>query len=299
MTPTARNARDRRQTRAAEPFLPNPWVLLPRGLGALFWLAVLWMGVLILAAVFADLLPLRDPAASDFTELKARPGLDFWFGTDVLGRDILARTIYGARVSLTVGFLAPIIGMVIGLALGMVAGYYRGRIESLIVGTIDVILAFPNIVLAMGVLFFAGADPINLIAVMSVIAIPANTRIARASTLVYAQREFVTAALAQGASNPRVMWNELLPNVLMPQLAYILSFMAIVIMIEGSLAFLGVGIPPPQPTWGGMIASGFTDINTDPHIVFLPALVLFLTVLSLNMIGDRLNSKLTIRGSAL
>ena len=181
----------------------------------------------------------------------------------------------------------------------MMAGYYRGRIESLIVGTIDVILAFPNIVLAMGVLFFAGADLINLIAVLSVISIPANTRIARASTLVYAQREFVTAALAQGASNPRVMWNEILPNVLLPQLAYILSFMAIVIMIEGSLAFLGVGIPPPQPTWGGMIAAGFTDINTDPHIAFLPALVLFLTVLSLNMIGDRLHSKFTTRGSAL
>lgn len=299
MTPAARNAGIGDPTPTLDPVLPTRSALSPRGLGALFWLAVLWMSVLILTAAFADLLPLRDPAASDFARLKARPGPDFWFGTDVLGRDILARTIYGARVSLTVGFLAPIIGMAFGLALGMAAGYYRGRIESLIVGAIDVILAFPNIVLAMGVLFFAGADLVNLIAVLSVISIPANTRIARASTLVYAQREFVTAALAQGASNARVMWNELLPNVLLPQLAYVLSFMAIVIMIEGSLAFLGVGIPPPQPTWGGMIAAGFTDINTDPHIVFLPALVLFLTVLSLNMIGDRLRGKFTVRGSAL
>ena len=299
MTQAARNAGIGDGTRTLDPVLPTRSAPSPRGLGALFCLAVLWMGVLILAAAFADLLPLRDPAASDFARLKARPDAEFWFGTDVLGRDILARTIHGARVSLTVGFLAPIIGMVIGLALGMAAGYYRGRIESLIVGAIDVILAFPNIVLAMGVLFFAGADLINLIAVLAVISIPANTRIARASTLVYAQREFVTAAIAQGASNPRVIWNELLPNILLPQLAYVLSFMAIVIMIEGSLAFLGVGIPPPQPTWGGMIAAGFTDINTDPHIVFMPALVLFLTVLSLNMIGDRLRGKFTVRGSAL
>jgi peptide/nickel transport system permease protein len=269
------------------------------GLNIDFWLPVAWMGILLLTVAFADVLPVRDPTISDFTALKARPSLEFWLGTDVLGRDIFARVIHGARISLTVGFFAPVFGMVIGLFFGMIAGYYRGKFESVVIGVVDIILAFPNIVLAMCILFFAGATMINLIIVLSVTSIPANTRIARASTLVFAGREFVLAARAQGASKVRILWYEILPNILLPQLAYILSFMSIVIMIEGSLAFLGVGIPPPTPTLGGMIAQGFPDINTDPHITFLPALFLFLTVLSLNLIGDHLRKKITVRQSAL
>ena len=268
-------------------------------LGSAFWISTFWIAVLLFAVTFADVLPLRDPLASDFAKLKARPGLEYWFGTDVLARDIFSRVIYGARISLTVGILATLIGMIIGLALGMMAGYYRGAVESLIVGVMDVILAFPNIVLAMGILFFAGADLINLIIVLAITSIPANTRIARASTLVFAEREFVIAARALGASDIRILTRELLPNILLPQLAYILAFMSIVIMIEGSLSFLGVGIPPPAPTWGGMIAKGFTDIDTDPHITFIPALILFLTVLSLNLMGDRLRKKTDVRASAL
>lgn len=269
------------------------------GLGLIFWIPGSWIIALIFVAAFADLLPLPDPSDSDFTSLKARPGAEFWLGTDVLGRDIFTRVIHGARISLSVGFLAPVIGMMVGLTFGMVAGYYRGAVESVIVGVMDVILAFPNIVLAMGILFFAGATLTNLIVVLAITSIPANTRIARASTLVYAEREFIIAARAQGASALRIIWLEILPNIVMPQLAYILSFMSIIIMIEGSLSFLGVGIPPPTPTWGGMIATGFTDINTDPHITFMPALVLFLTVLSLNLIGDRFRQRFVVRGSTL
>ena len=268
-------------------------------LGSAFWISTSWIVVLLFAVTFADVLPLRDPLESDFAKLKARPDLEYWFGTDVLARDIFSRVIYGARISLTVGILATLIGMIIGLALGMMAGYYRGAVESLIVGVMDVILAFPNIVLAMGILFFAGADLINLIIVLAITSIPANTRIARASTLVFAEREFVIAARALGASDIRILTRELLPNILLPQLAYILAFMSIVIMIEGSLSFLGVGIPPPAPTWGGMIAKGFTDIDTDPHITFIPALILFLTVLSLNLMGDRLRKITDVRASVL
>ena len=268
-------------------------------LGGSFWLPVTWLFVLLFCVVFADILPIRDPTESDFSNLKSRPDLSYWLGTDVLARDIFSRVIFGARVSLTVGFLAPVFGMIIGLALGMVAGYFRGIGESVVVALIDIILAFPNIVLAMVILFFAGADMINLIIVLTVTSIPANTRIARASTLSYAQREFVIAARAQGASDLRIIFHEILPNIILPQLTYILSFMSIIIMIEGSLSFLGVGIPPPIPTWGGMIAEGFADINTDPHMSFMPALVLFLTVLSLNLIGDRLRQELAFRGSVL
>ena len=263
------------------------------------WLPFAWIACLLTVVIFADLLPLYDPVESDFTALKVRPNWEFWLGTDVLGRDIFSRIIYGGRISLTVGFFAPVCGMFIGLFLGIVAGYYRGKFESLVVGLMDIILAFPNIVLAMCILFFAGASLGNLIIVLSITSIPANTRIARASTLIYAKREFVLAARSQGASHLRILWREILPNIILPQMAYILSFMSIVIMIEGSLAFLGVGIPPPTPTLGGMIAQGFPDINTDPHITFLPALFLFLTVLSLNLRGDHLRSRFVVRESAI
>ena len=268
-------------------------------LGLGFWLPGIWMVFLLFTVIFADILPIQNPTESDFSNLKSRPNLTYWLGTDVLARDIFSRVIYGARVSLTVAFLAPVFGMIIGLGLGMLAGYFKGIAESSIMGLIDIILAFPNIVLAMVILFFAGADIINLIVVLTVTSIPANTRIARASTLSYSEREFVLAARAQGASDLRILLYEILPNILLPNLAYILSFMSIIIMIEGSLSFLGVGIPPPTPTWGGMIAEGFADINTDPHLSFMPALVLFLTVLSLNLIGDCFRRRYAIRESSL
>ena len=268
-------------------------------LGLGFWLPGIWILFLLFTVIFADILPIQSPTESDFSNLKSRPNLTYWLGTDVLARDIFSRVIYGARVSLTVAFLAPVFGMIIGLGLGMLAGYFKGIAESSIMGLIDIILAFPNIVLAMVILFFAGADIINLIVVLTVTSIPANTRIARASTLSYSEREFVLAARAQGASDLRILLYEILPNILLPNLAYILSFMSIIIMIEGSLSFLGVGIPPPAPTWGGMIAEGFADINTDPHLSFMPALVLFLTVLSLNLIGDCFRRRYAIRESSL
>ena len=283
---------------------PDEFVLfqkstIPKGLGLGFWLPVMWMLLLLFTVIFADILPIKDPTESDFSNLKSRPNLSYWLGTDVLARDIFSRVIYGARVSLTVAFFAPVFGMIIGLGLGMLAGYFKGIAESSIMGMIDVILAFPNIVLAMVILFFAGADIINLIVVLTVTSIPANTRIARASTLSYSKREFVLAARAQGASNIRILFYEILPNIFLANLAYVLSFMSIIIMIEGSLSFLGVGIPPPTPTWGGMIAEGFADINTDPHLSFMPALVLFLTVLSLNLIGDFFRRTYAIRESSL
>ena len=191
-------------------------------LGLGFWLPGIWMVFLLFTVIFADILPIQNPTESDFSNLKSRPNLTYWLGTDVLARDIFSRVIYGARVSLTVAFFAPVFGMIIGLGLGMLAGYFKGIAESGIMGLIDIILAFPNIVLAMVILFFAGADIINLIVVLTVTSIPANTRIARASTLSYSKREFVLAARAQGASDLRILLYEILPNILLPNLAYIL-----------------------------------------------------------------------------
>ena len=260
------------------------------GLG--FWLPTIWMVFLLFTVIFADILPIQNPTESDFSNLKSRPNLTYWLGTDVLARDIFSRVIYGARVSLTVAFFAPVFGMIIGLGLGMLAGYFKGIAESSIMGLIDIILAFPNIVLAMVILFFAGADVINLIVVLTVTSIPANTRIARASTLFYSKREFVLAARAQGASDLRILLYEILPNIFLPNLAYILSFMSIIIMIEGSLSFLGVGIPPPTPAWGAMTASGRNYLNDAWWVAFMPGMCIFLVVVAGNFIGDWLRDRL-------
>ena len=268
-------------------------------LGIVFWLCTTWLFVLTFSAVFAHLLPLIDPLGSDFTMVKTTSDATYWLGTDALGRDIFSRIVFGGRVSLTVGFFAPLIGMTIGMSLGMLAGYFRGKVESFVVGTMDVILAFPNIVLAMSVLFFVGANLTNLVLVIAFYTLPQNTRIARATTLVYTQREFVVAARAQGASHLRILLRELLPNVLITQVAYVMLLMAFAIGLEGGLGFLGVGIRPPTPTWGGDIAKGFEDITTEPHITFMPAFVMFLTILSLNLIGDRMRKFSDSRSSSL
>jgi ABC-type dipeptide/oligopeptide/nickel transport system permease subunit len=162
MTEAPSHAAALNQTETPKLLASRPKMSASQGLGLAFWLPAAWIVVLLFMTVFADILPLHDPAASDFANLKSRPNLEYWFGTDVMARDILSRVIHGARISLAVAFFAPMFGMMIGLALGMLAGYYRGTVESMIVGITDVILAFPNIVLAMSILFFAGANVINL-----------------------------------------------------------------------------------------------------------------------------------------
>ena len=189
--------------------------------------------------------------------------------------------------------------MTMGLTLGLLAGYFRGKTETVITGTMDVILAFPNIVLAMAVMTFAGAQMSHLIAVLGVVITPAFTRVARANTLAFAEREFVLAARAVGASHARIIIRELLPNVFVPVVFYGLLLVSVIIMLEGVLAFLGVGVPPPTPTWGGMIAEALQEISEHPLPAFIPAAVMFMTILSLNLMGDRLRKFTDFRGSSL
>jgi len=267
------------------------------GLG--FWLPVAWMAVVILAAILAGWLPLRPPTESDFTSTLAWPDQAFWFGTDQLGRDLFSRAIYGARVSLLVGAAAPAIGLGVGLLLGMAAGYFRGRTEALITSAMDAILAFPGILVVLAVTAYTGANTTILIVLLGVLTIPAFMRVARANTLVFAQREFVLAARAMGASHWRVLSLELLPNVIIPMAIYALLVVSRIIVVEGVLSFLGLSVPPPQPTWGNMIADGQGDLATHPYISFIPSLMMFLTVLAMNVIGEKLRARSDIRGSAL
>ena len=270
-----------------------------RRLGVIFWLATSWILLILAATISTNFLPFIDPLEQDYAAVNERWGAQYWVGTDHLGRDMFSRLIHGAGISFRVAFTSPFIGMAIGLTLGMCAGYFRGKVDSGVSILIDSILAFPNIVLAIAVLFFAGPTIINLVLVIAFYTIPQFTRVARANTLLYAQREFVVAARAQGASHLRILLRELLPNVMVPVAAYSLLVMSFTIVLEGTLSFLGVGIPPPTPTWGRMISEGLDELSENPFISMYPSLFMFLTILSLNLMGDRLRTMTDVKASSL
>jgi peptide/nickel transport system permease protein len=181
----------------------------------------------------------------------------------------------------------------------MLAGYFRGRFETLVVGGIDVLLAFPPLVLALAITTYLGQSVLNITITLGILSIPALTRVARAATLTFAGRDFVTAARALGAGHGRILARELLPNVALPLIAFFLLAVAVIIVVEGALSFLGLGVPPPTPSWGGMIAEGRDSLDTAPSIAFLPAGAMFLTVLAFNMVGDRLRALTDPRPGAL
>jgi peptide/nickel transport system permease protein len=268
-------------------------------LGLAFWIPVAWTTLVVVLAATANLLPLHNPIESDFTAISNWPGADNWFGTDQLGRDIFSRAIFGARVSLIVGLFAPAFGLSVGIFLGMAAGYFRGRTETIIVSAMDAILAFPGILVALAVTAYVGANTAILIFLLGFLTIPAFMRVARANTLVFSQREFVLAARAMGATHWRVLTLEILPNVIIPMLIYALLVVSRIIVVEGVLSFLGLSVPPPQPTWGNMIADGQADLANLPYISFIPSALMFATVLSINLIGERLRALTDFRGSAL
>jgi peptide/nickel transport system permease protein len=272
-----------------EPALVSP-VRRTRRLGNLFWLAAGWISFIVLASIFAGVVLAHSPTDMDMLERRAAPSLVHWLGTDALGRDELARLLYGARISLIVGLCAPMIGITIGGALGILAGYFRGRFETLVVGSMDVLLAFPPLVFALAVVAYLGQSIFNLTCILGVLGIPAFMRVARAATLSLAEREFVVAARALGASHARILLHELLPNVFLPLLAFFLLGVAVTIVVEGALSFLGLGVPPPAASWGSMIGEGRESLEMAPRLAFIPAVTLFLTVLSFNLIGDTLRA---------
>ena len=261
-----------------------------RQLGTLFWMAVGWIVLVFALAIFAPVLPLSSPTDMDMLDRRAPFSALHWLGTDGLGRDELARLIYGARISLLVGLCAPAIGLTVGGALGMLAGYFRGRFESLSVGSMDVLLAFPPLILTLAVTAFLGQSVFNLTCILGILGIPTFMRVARAATLTLARREFVIAAQALGATHARILLRELLPNVALPSLAFFLLGVAVFIVVEGSLSFLGFGVPPPISSWGSMIGEGRESLDVAPRLAFLPAIAMFLTVLSFNIVGDTIRA---------
>jgi len=256
------------------------------------WFSVFWLGLITLAAVFADLLPLaesKDVSRTLTTPTLLRPDLfsEHPLGTDRQGLDILGGVVYGARVSLIVSIGAVLIGMLIGGVIGVTAGYYRGKTEGVVNVMADSMLAFPPLILLLGMVAVLEPSVRNVTIALGVLGIPTYIRLSRANTMVFAQREFVLAARALGAKDRRVIFRELLPNVALPVVSYGFIVLGALIVAEASLSFLGLSIRRPNPTWGNMIAAGQTDFDRHPHLVFAPGIVLFLTVFALNRVGDR------------
>ena len=241
-----------------------------------------------LIALLVDVLPFQDPLAPDPRNTSAGPSLDHWFGTDTLGRDLLARVAYGTRISLLVAFVSSVVAAAIGSLLGFVAGYVRGRTERVVMSAMDVMLAFPTLIFALALVAFLGASTRNVIIAIAVIAVPVFARLVRAQTLTYSEREFVIASRATGATDRRTLLTEIAPNVVPSILAFALVLAALAIVIEGGLSFLGLGVPLPTPAWGNIISSGQRELEDAPHISLIPGVLMFLTVLALNTVGERL-----------
>jgi peptide/nickel transport system permease protein len=279
------------------------------GFDAGYWLAAGWLAALILAAVFADALPLGN--ASDTTQTIGQSGYaapDLFsahpLGTNGFGLDLLARSIYGARVSLLTVGLAVAVSLTVGGFIGMLSGYFRRWVDLAIGIFADASLVIPALVLLIA--FAAVLGPPRSVPgavlksglALAVVGIPTMIRLARASTMVYAPREFVLASRAMGARHLRVLRRDLLPNVARPLLSYAFIIAAVLIVAEGSLAFLGLGLQQPTPSWGNMIAEGgLRDLRRHPHLALVPGTFMFLTVFSLNIVGERLRARWDARES--
>ena len=255
----------------------------------------------ILMAVLAPALAPADPVKNSLIDRLTPP---MWaaggsarhpLGTDTLGRDVASRLLYGARVSLIVGLSAVIVSGLLGVALGLLSGYYRGFTDDALMRVGDVQLAFPVLVLAVAVLAVLGASLANAILVLGVTGWIAYARIVRGETLSLRQREFVEAARALGATDRYLLWRHILPNVLPPVTVVATFSVARTIIAEASLSFLGLGIPPPAPSWGAMLDEGRNYITTGWWLALFPGLAILLLVLGINPVGDWLRDRLDPR----
>ena len=260
-------------------------------LGFLFWVCVGWIALNVLAAILANILPLKSPNFEDFNNINVGPGLHHLFGTDDLGRDIFSRVVYGSRVSIAVGVGAMIIGFGIGAPLGMLAAFRRGRFDTFFTTIMYVLLAFPAIIATIAVLsFWTPRSLVKIIVVIGLASVPLVYRVIRTATLSVATKDYIIAAKVQGATDRRILVKELLPNIAPIGVSFLLIGIATVITLEGALAFLGLSVNPPTPSWGNMINEARTVLAQNPYLVIFPSAALCLFLLCLNFIGDRLRT---------
>ncbi|MCB0952905.1 MAG: ABC transporter permease [Microthrixaceae bacterium] len=278
-----------------------------RKLGIAAWIAITWLVVMLLLAILAPVLPIPDPTET-FPEIARQgPSSGHLLGGDALGRDLLSRIIWGGRASFAVGFGAVAVGLAVGGLLGLITGFFRGRVDAIVTPLMSLLLAIPQFVLALSlVTVLASADDVSsarrigvVIVGLGVVSIPILGRITRANTLAWSEREFVTAAKAMGAKNFRIMFRDVLPNVVPAMLSIALLGVGVAIIAEGGLSVFGVGVQLPTPSWGNIIAEARGQLRQAPHIVLFTSVVLFFTVLSLNFLGDVISQRFEVREGQL
>lgn len=261
--------------------------------------AAMFGGVLVLliivAGVAAPLIAPYDPIKQNLRASLLSPSSAHWFGTDVHGRDIFSRILYGAAISLRIGFLGALLSGSIGIVLGMVSGYYGGKVDMLIMRLVDIQLAFPGLLLAIAIIAVIGPGLENVIIAVGIFSIPTFTRVVRGSVLSIRERDFVAAARTIGATNSRIMRLHLFPNILAPVLVLLTMRIATAILTAASLSFLGLGAQPPSPEWGAMLSDGRDYLMLAPHVATFPGLVILLAVLGFNLLGDGLRDALDPR----
>ena len=260
-------------------------------------LAVLGAGVillLVLAALFAPVIAGQDPYYQDYSALKQPPSREHILGTDALGRDMWARLIYATRVSLSVGLVAVAIYTLIGTVLGAIAGYYGGKVDAVIMRFTDVVMCFPLLIIIITVVALVGPSLVNIMAVIGLIAWPSICRLVRGQFLSLREQEFITAANCLGVPSKRIIGSHLLPNCVGPITVAATFGMAGAILTEASLSFLGLGVPPPVPSWGQMLteAQKLTILATMPWLWVPPGVMIALTVLCVNFVGDGMRDAL-------
>jgi peptide/nickel transport system permease protein len=252
------------------------------------WIGLAIVVLVVLAAVFAPLLAPHDPLEQDILDRLKPPTVDHLLGTDYFGRDTLSRLLYGARVSLVIGFGATLIAMALGTALGMLAGWRGGRFDAVIMQVMDMLLAFPSLILGLIIVAMLGPSMPNIIAAIALTSIPTFARVARAPTIVMKGRDFIEAGRSLGFSDTRILTLHILPNIFPEILVMGALWLANAIRTEASLAFIGLGLKPPTPTWGGMIREGFENILDSAWLAMAPGVAILVVVFALNLLGDGL-----------
>jgi peptide/nickel transport system permease protein len=264
--------------RAVARFLANPTT----GIGIILCILVA------LSAILAPILSPHDPIEQDVIAQLSPPSATHPLGTDYFGRDVLSRILWGGRISLIVSLTAIAAAIVIGGAIGMVSGYIGGRFDNFVMRVMDVLLSFPSLILGLIVVALLGPDLVNLVVAIGLTAIAPFARIARAPVLALKERAFVEAGRALGYSHARILFVHILPNILSEVLVMGSLWMATAVRTEASLSFIGLGVKPPTPTWGGMMRDGFENILDAPWLAIFPGVAILLLVLALNMVGDGL-----------
>lgn len=253
------------------------------------------LAVVVFCAAFAEIISPYSPYAQDYTELTLPPSPQHVLGTDDAGRDVLARVIYGSRVSLVVGIIAVGIALTFGVSVGLLAGYAGGKVGSVVMRVMDSIQAFPSLVLALAITAALGPGIGNAMIAIGITSMPTIARLARGQTLSVREREYVTASRVCGATALRIVLKDVFPNITSPIIVQATLLTGTAIVTEAALSFLGVGVRPPTPTWGSMLRSGSQLLEAAPWLAFAPGVAIFATVLAFNFVGDGLRRALDPR----